>query len=62
MDDPTIAEVRLDPGRAEGFRASAQLTGGFDRLGPHGARFAIAQDAQRDHACPTITQSPGNVG
>jgi hypothetical protein len=41
---------------------SAQSTSGFDRLVPTGARFAIAQYAQRDDPGLAMTRNPGNVG
>jgi hypothetical protein len=35
---------------------------GFGLLLPHGARFAVAQDAQRDDPCLATTRNAGNIG
>jgi hypothetical protein len=62
MQQTTVAEVRLDAGRAARFSASVRSTGGFDRL-PR-TRCAICRCSRRPkgRSWSQTIRNPGNVG
>src|SRR5215467_14146819 len=62
MRQTTTAEVRLDPGKAARFSASARSTDLCDFCCARGTRFTVAHDGRRGKPWPTTARRPGNVG